>query len=144
MTVSIRNRKFAKQLVLLALDEEGRVDENKVRETLDLLKLHSPRNHRDLLREYLRLIERETAKQVALVEYSGKPSDDALASLKKSLFETYGSKVDLNLRENPELLAGFRITVGDDVYEDSIANRLRPLAAALSWIRFELYLKIVT
>jgi F0F1-type ATP synthase delta subunit len=41
-------------------------------------------------------------------------------------------------------LAGFRITVGDDVYEDSIANRLRPLAAALSWIRFDLYLKIVT
>ena len=132
MTVSVRNRKFAKQLVLLALDEEGRVDENKVRETLDSLRLHSPCNHREILREYLSLIERETAKQVALVEYAGKPSDDALASLKKSLLETNGSKVDLNFRENPELLAGFRITVGDDVYEDSISNRLRPLAAALS------------
>ena len=132
MTVSIRNRKFAKHLVALALDEEGRVVEEKVRETLDLLRANSPRGVRELLREYHRLIERETAKQVALVEYSGKPSDEALESLKKSLSASYGYSVDLNLRENPEMLAGLRITVGDDVYEDSIANRLRPLAAALS------------
>ncbi|SVE13029.1 uncharacterized protein METZ01_LOCUS465883, partial [marine metagenome] len=40
--------------------------------------------------------------------------------------------IEVELRENQDLLVGIRVKVGDDVYEDSAATRLRPLVRALS------------
>ena len=62
----------------------------------------------------------------------GKPDEEALQALKQRLAEHYGRSIDMELHENADLLVGIRITVGDDVYEDSAATRLRPLARALT------------
>lgn len=131
MASSSRVRELSKKLVELSLDQEGRVDETKVVEVLDSLRSNPPRDHKSLLRDYLSRIRREIAKCVALVEYAGKPKEEALQALKQRLSENYGRIIDIELRENPDLLVGIRITVGDDVYEDSAATRLRPLARAL-------------
>lgn len=132
MSAHSRNLELAKKLVALSLNEEGGVDEAKVRETLDALRANPPRDHKGLLREYLRRIEREIAKNVAVVEYAGQPGEAALDALRANLAETYARPVEIELREAPELLAGLRVTVGDDVYEDSAATRLRPLSSALA------------
>jgi len=131
MASSSRVRELSKKLVELSLDQEGRVDEAKVVEVLESLRSNPPRDHKSLLRDYLSRIRREIAKCVALVEYAGKPEEEALQALKQRLSENYGRNIDIELRENADLLVGIRITVGDDVYEDSAATRLRPLARAL-------------
>ena len=69
---------------------------------------------------------------MARVEYAGIPDEETLQALKQRLTEHYGRSVDMELYENADLLVGIRITVGDDVYEDSAATRLRPLARALT------------
>ena len=132
MASSSRIRELAKKLVQLSLDQEGRVEEAKVIEVLEALRSNPPSGHKSLLRDYLTRIRREIAKCVARVEYAGKPDEEALQALKQRLTEHYGRSVDMELHENADLLVGIRITVGDDVYEDSAATRLRPLARALT------------
>ena len=131
MAASNRVRELAKKLAQLSLDEEGRVLEDKVREVLDSLRANPPREHKALLRAYMERVNREIAKGVAVVEYAGKPDPAAINSLKGELAEHYGRSIQVELKENTELLAGIRIKVGDDVYEDSAATRIRPHARAL-------------
>ena len=69
---------------------------------------------------------------MAQIEYAGRPNEEALQPLRLKLSEHYGRNIELELRENADLLVGIRITVGDDVYEDSADTRLRPLARALT------------
>ena len=131
MTVSSRIRELAKKLLQLSLDEKGRVVEERVREVLDSLRANPPREHKLLLRVYMERAKRELAKGLAVVEYAGKPEPEAIESLRQKLAKQYGRNIEVELRENPKLLVGIRVTVGDDVYEDSAATRLRPLARAL-------------
>lgn len=132
MTASSRIREISKKLIQLSLDEEGRVVDEKVREVLESLRANPPREHKLLLHLYLDHIKRELSKGVAIVEFAGKPDDEAIESLKQKLSRQYGRSIEVELRENPDLLVGIRVKVGDDVYEDSAATRLRPLARALS------------
>ena len=131
MTASSRIRELANKLVQLSLDEEGRVVEEKVHEVLESLRANPPREHKQLLRAYMQRIKRELAKGVAVVEHAGRPATAAIESLKQELSRQYGRNIEVELRENPDLLVGIRVRVGDDVYEDSAATRLRPLVRAL-------------
>lgn len=131
MTASSRIRELANKLVQLSLDEEGRVVEEKVHEVLESLRANPPREHKQLLRSYMQRIKRELAKGVAVVEHAGKPAAEAIESLKQELSRQYGRSIEVELCENPDLLVGIRVRVGDDVYEDSAATRLRPLVRAL-------------
>ena len=36
-------------------------------------------------------------------------------------------EIELSIKSNDQLLAGYRIRIGDDVYEDSVASRLENL-----------------
>ena len=130
MTASSRIRELANKLVQLSLDEEGRVVEEKVHEVLESLRANPPRDHKQLLRAYMQRIKRELAKGVA-GEHAGRPAAEAIESLKQELSRQYGRNIEVELRENPDLLVGIRVKVGDDVYEDSAATRLRPLVRAL-------------
>ena len=130
MKVSSQIRELAKRLVKLSLDEDGKVEESRVQEVLVALRVNPPREHKQLLHAYLERIKPEIAKSIAIIEYAGRPDDESLDEIKERLSQNYGKSVELELRENLELLAGIRITVGDDVYEDSAATRLRPLVRA--------------
>ena len=118
---------FAKKLVVFSMDN-GEVSEDKVKEVLRALSAHPPRKLKALLACYQKLIEREIAKYTAQVEHAGPLSKDALDTVKSFLEENSGRKITINAKENPDLLAGIRVSLGDDVYEDSAAFRLRPLA----------------
>jgi F0F1-type ATP synthase delta subunit len=132
MSTISRIRELSKKLVQLSLDQEGRVEEAKVTETLEALRANPPRGHKTLLREYFSRIKCEIAKGVAKVEYAGKLDEAAVQALQQRLSEHYSRRMDMELIENTDLLVGIRITVGDDVYEDSAAIRLRPLVRALT------------
>jgi F-type H+-transporting ATPase subunit delta len=132
MTASSRIREISKKLLRLTLDEEGRMVEEKVREVLESLRTNPPREHKLLLQLFLDHAKRELSKGLAIVEFAGKPSDSTLESLKVELSKQYGRNIDVEMHENLDLLAGIRVKVCDDVYEDSAASRLRPLARALS------------
>lgn len=56
-----------------------------------------------------------------------KPLEALKGELKKSLEQLTGKKVELAFEEKPDLLGGFRVSVGDTVYDASLAGELQRL-----------------
>ena len=61
-----------------------------------------------------------------IIEYAGGEGSQIVEKIQAS--DSFkNSKMELKSSENPELIAGFKLKIGDDVYEDSILNRLNRL-----------------
>lgn len=110
--------------------ENGQVSEARVRDVLTWFEQKTPANAAAILREYQRLIEREINRSLARIEHAGPLPEGTSAAIAASLAKLYGRPVNATARENPALLAGVRISIGDDVFERSIASQLETLAAA--------------
>lgn len=123
-------RSFARKLVQLSLDEQGQVSSEKVGAILSALQSQPSRRLQVLLREYYNLLRREIRKSEAVVEYAGGLSDATLEDLRQKLSGIYQRPVTAIKRPNEKLIAGVRISIGDDVYDASVANRLAQLAKA--------------
>ena len=121
-----QTKDLAKKLVELSLDKRE-VSSEKVSEVIETLSANPPRKHKALLASYKKFIEREIAKYTAKLEHAGPISKDALSSVQTFLENNTGRNIQVQTKENQELLAGIRVTLADDVYEDSASFRLRPL-----------------
>ena len=124
-----KNRNTAKILFQMSL-ENGEITAERVSAVLKGLEAHPPRQHKEVLREYLLLVRRELARSQAVVEHAGPLSSELLKSLESSLSSIHGREVTAVSKENPDLIAGFRIRIGSDVYDGSIAHQLHELARA--------------
>ena len=132
MATTTKTKKVAKKLLSLSLDEEGRVDEAKVRSILDSLREDPPSNHRALLKEY----QSETRRYLPTVQ-CGLEVPEAIQGevsqiLTGKVNATQGNNFSIDSSQNPRLIAGYKLRVGDDVYEDSIDQRLENLRKSLS------------
>ncbi len=119
---------FAKRLVELSLDNERQVSADRVHGVLEALQAKPPRQLKALLKEYLTQLRRELRQTQAVVEYAGDLSAATLESIAAEFTKLTGRKVTAVGKPNPELIAGVRVRVGDDVYEDSLATRLATLS----------------
>ncbi len=123
---------FARKLVELSLDESGRVSAERVGDVLSALEQSPPRHLRALLKQYLVYIRQELARSQAKVEYAGELSESTFNEIRDELSEHYSRSVEIIAKENPELIAGFRVAIGDDVYDASLAGRLQSLETAIA------------
>ncbi|OHX12541.1 F0F1 ATP synthase subunit delta [Chromobacterium sphagni] len=67
----------------------------------------------------------------AQVESAFAMSDAQQAELTTTLSRKYGKTVRLDVRENPALIGGVRVLVGDDVIDASVRGKLQAMAASL-------------
>ncbi len=123
-------QQFARQLVTLSL-VDGSVSAERVGGVLAYLEKHAPANAIAVLKAYHRLIATEVAKGEAVVEHAGPVSEAELASIAAALSKHYRRTVTATARERPELIAGLRVHVGDDIYESSVAAQLAALEASV-------------
>lgn len=121
--MSPKVRKFVKYLYLLSL-ENSKVSESKVQAILEAFRLKPPKNYHEILHSYKTKIASELRRANANIEYFGKLEDSTVKNLKESLEKHYNRDLKVNLKENSELIAGFRIHVADDVWDATIAARL--------------------
>jgi F-type H+-transporting ATPase subunit delta len=129
MSAPKKIRATARILLKLSL-ENGQLSEAKVRDVLAWFEAKPPVHAAATLREYHRLVVREYNRSRARIEFAGALSSGAVASILSELSRIYGRPVSAATSENPGLIAGVRISIGDDVYERSIASELDTLAAA--------------
>lgn len=67
------------------------------------------------------------------VVYSAFPIDAAaLADVRAALEKRFGRKLNLSVQEDPSLIGGIRVAVGDEVLDTSIKARLEQMKAALT------------
>jgi len=121
---------FARKLAELS-KEDGIVTDARVREVLKGLQQAKPPRYGAILKAYLRLIRREVASQTAVVSTPADLSEDALKAIEANFAQLYGRKIQAVTRPDPSLIAGVRVRVGDDVYDASVAGRLKRLAEAV-------------
>jgi F-type H+-transporting ATPase subunit delta len=126
MNLDRKNRQFARSLFKLSL-EEGRVSESRVSEILEWVDRHKPHQATALLREYLRLITTEINRSIARVEHAGDLAPDALQKISAIFSQRYGRPIEATPVPSPDLIAGLKIRIGCDVYENSIASQLAAL-----------------
>ena len=68
----------------------------------------------------------------AEIETAMAMNDAQLATLKASLARHFGKTIEAEVRVNPALIGGVRITVGDRVIDGSVQGKLTTMANELS------------
>ena len=126
MKINKQSRRGAKLLYRNCF-AEGRLDESRVRDTVNWVVEKRPRGWLAILTQFERLVRLELDRRTARIE-SAAPLDDALqAQLKTRLEGIYGAGLSFQFVQSPELLGGLRIRVGSDVYDGSVESRLSAL-----------------
>lgn len=120
-------QQFARQLLQLSL-VDGRLSAERVAGVLEYLEKHPPAKPLAVLQAYRRLVAAEFAKSRAVVEHAGPLADGLLPLIEGAMSQRYRRPVATVARPRPDLLAGLRVRVGDDVYESSVANQLAALS----------------
>ena len=122
--------KVAQLLLNQSIGENGRIDSEKVSAILNELRENPPYKHIEILKRFGFLVRRHMSSYQVSLEYKGGDGSEITSSLsQKNLINE--NATDVQAVDCPSLIAGFRVKIGDDVYEDSIANRLNNVRKAL-------------
>lgn len=130
MTRDKKVLQFTKKLVELSRDN-GLVTESRVADVLNGLNKGELRHKLLVLKSYLRYIRKAVAEQTAVVSTPGALSPDALSAIETKFTQVYGRPISAVTQADPSLIAGVRVRVGDDVYDSSVAGRLKRLAQSV-------------
>ena len=123
---------IAKNLVEISLNEEGRVDPGKIKLILAELR-NKPISHAlPILRNFLSVVKTKIDSYEGYLEKVDPFSDSSSNIISENISQAHGRKIDFVIEENKALIAGFRLRIGDDVYEDSIASRIARLKKSLT------------
>lgn len=125
MKINREARQTAKKLFKLSL-VEGRLNEARVRETVDALCAQKPRNYLAIATRLLKLVEIEVEQNTVTVT-SAVDLPDRGASAFAALEQKFGPALQKNYTVNLALIGGLRVQRGSDVWDDSIRGRLDTL-----------------
>jgi F-type H+-transporting ATPase subunit delta len=132
MLKEAKSSKIAKGLVVLSLNEEGRVEPEKINNILTELKKEPARRALPILRNFLTLIKQHINTYEGSIEKFDSNVDFTSNLISDNISKARGKKINLVIKENKSLVAGFRVRIGDDVYEDTIASRIARLKKSLT------------
>jgi F-type H+-transporting ATPase subunit delta len=130
MKIFKQARRDARQL-LRACMAEGRMDDARVRQAVQLVVQDKPRGYLGVLYQFHRLVKLEIARRTARVESATPLTPQFQAQLQADLTRHYGAGLSFTFTQNPALLGGLRIQVGGDVYNGSVQGRLAALQESL-------------
>ena len=130
MKISKEARHIARSLYRDSLTD-GRLDESKVRTIASGLTAAKPRELIAILKTYERLVRLEIERNTARVESAVALDGTMQQQITAQLQQIYRRPIAAEFGVNPELIGGVRVRVGSDVWDGSVAHRLRELGAAL-------------
>jgi len=130
--MSSRYKDLVRKLVQQSLNDSGIVDESLVKNVLSGLKECKLSRHKDILQAYLIEIRKTLRLQIVEVEIGCQANDSLTSKLKSKIDANSTKSVDLRVSRNDHLIAGYRLRIEDDVFEDSIQSRLTKLTQSLT------------
>ena len=126
MKGSKQSRRDAKQL-FKSCQVDGQLDEDRVRKTVALLIEKKPRGYFGTLQELQRLVKLDVNSRSASVVSAVELTEEQKQSVRDSLGRMKGGDVAIEFAQNPDLIGGMRVKIGDDVYDGSMKTRLARL-----------------
>ena len=125
-----RIRQGARQLFQVCL-VNGALDEARVRLAARRVAASKSRGSLALLSAFQRLVRLDRERHTARVESAAPLGPDMRESVAADLARLYGPALHTTFAENAALIGGMRITVGSDVFDDSVRARLAALESRL-------------
>ena len=130
--MSDKIKSLARVLVENSSDNVGIIQKNLVEDVLSGLREAKPPRHREILREYLLQVGKAVHKQNIKIELGCGNNDQIVSSIKNKINQFSQTSFDCTFEQNENLIAGYRIRIVDDVYEDSIRSRLSKLSQSFT------------
>ncbi len=127
-----RYKCLVQELVKRSANEDGVIEMSLVQQVLSSLRECQPAGHREILKAYFFEIRKTLRQQLVEVEFGCQPNESLISSLKNKLEEITSNSIELQVSQNDQLIAGYRIRLVDDVFEDSIQSRLSKLSQSLT------------
>ncbi len=121
-----QSRRDAKQL-FKSCQVDGQLNEDRVRKTVALLIEKKPRGYFGTLQELQRLVKLDVNSRSASVVSAVELTEEQKQSVRDSLGRMKGVVVAIEFAQNPDLIGGMRVKIGDDVYDGSMKTRLARL-----------------
>jgi F-type H+-transporting ATPase subunit delta len=131
MKLDRQTRQSAKKYFRACLRPDGSLDEQGLREIVNLLVTRKPRNYIGILTRIQKLVEMAIEERTVRLE-SATPLPDAGAGVFADLERRFGPAYQTFYRENPALLGGLRVRRGSNIWDGSLHGRLERLEQALS------------
>ena len=122
-------RRDAKRLFRLCV-VDGVLDQDRVRLVASRVAASGRAGTLPSLARFRRLVQLEVARRTAVVESASPLPEVTRAVIEAGLRRAHGPSLAITFAENPDLIAGVRIRIGGDVYDDSIRARLAAVGAA--------------
>src|SRR5206468_9723039 len=110
---------------------DGQLDHGRIASLVESLIARKPRNYIAVLNHYRRLLRLEVEKRRARVETASELDSETGSKLVANLKKKYGNDLATEFFVNPQLLAGMRIQVGNDVWDGTVRGRLERLQQQL-------------
>lgn len=126
MKITKQARRDAKELFRSTFSN-GVMDEAKVRAMVRKVVELKPRGYVAILEHFKRLVKLEQDRRAAQVESAVALTPEQQSGVASNLEKIYGRGLNLSFGVNPALVGGLRVRVGSDVYDGSVAARLRSL-----------------
>ena len=102
MATNSKNKKVANKLLSLSLDEEGKVNKEKVQSVLASLRENPPSNHREILQHYLTATRRYLPSFQCGLEVPAGVDDQVNQTLSAKVNDSEGSKLLYRKVSKPE------------------------------------------
>ncbi|MCH2591821.1 MAG: F0F1 ATP synthase subunit delta [Pedosphaera sp.] len=122
-----QSRRFAKQL-FKNCQVNGRLDADRTQKSVQLLIEQKPRGYFGILQHLHRLVKLDEASRTARVESAVALGQVQQQDIQDSLNQLKGGNVTVEFAENPRLIGGMRVKIGDDVFDGSVKTRLTGLS----------------
>jgi F-type H+-transporting ATPase subunit delta len=126
MKISKQAQRDARQL-FRSCQSNGLLDENRVRQAVQLLSEKKPRGFAEILSRLHRLVKLDQEQRAASVESAAPLTGDLQNEVTNEIKKRYGNGVNVLFTENPALIGGLRIQIGSDLYDGSVKTRLDKL-----------------
>lgn len=117
-------RRDARALFKLSLGADGKIDGGRLSAILAAVEANPPAGYLGVLRALLRLVSAEVARGEARIEHAGPLSADEAATVAAAFARRYNRPIAPVTVANPDLIAGLRVRIGDDVFDVSAAGTL--------------------
>ena len=126
MKINKETRQLSKALLRSSFTD-GQLDDGRIRSLVKSIIEKKPHHYIMVLEAYKRLLRLELEKRSATIETATELDLDSGTTIITNLKRKYGSALDTRFVVNRELLGGMRLRVGNDVWDNSVRNRLHRL-----------------
>ena len=131
MKIPKQAKRRAKALFREAQGDAG-LDDAKLLRAVQAVAQEKPRGYLAILSHLQHLAKLDVARRTARIESAIQLDAQAEAALKEKLTHKYGPGLHMSFHVNPALLGGLRIRVGSDVYDGTVAGRLKQVEESLA------------